>query len=124
MPIDIGRIVVAAIEAATQPQQPPAPPPKSRKPRLSTGKAMLVGAGVVTAGRLIAGPKAREMLGSVQQRITDSEWFREDEEPAEDETDSGAEDDFGEEEHDADEPTAASDDDFDDEGDPDAESDG
>ena len=68
MQIDIRRVLQAAFEAATQ-QTPPQSEPKPRKPHLSAGKGLLLGAGVVTVGRLAAGSKGQELFGSVQQRI-------------------------------------------------------
>ncbi len=128
MPIDIRKALSAVLEAATQ--QPQAPPqPEPRKPRLTTGKALLVGAGVVTAGKLIAGPKAREMLDSMQQRIEDSARSSEDVEPEDrledgeddeayeddDEPEGEADEDFDEEDYDDEEPEDEADEDFEDE---------
>ena len=42
---------------------------------------MLIGVGLMAAGRLIVGPKGRELLGSLQQRIADFDGYREEEEP-------------------------------------------
>ncbi len=106
MPIDIRKALSAALEAATQQPQAPAPQPEPRKPRLTTGKALLVGAGVVTAGKLVAGPKAREMFDSLQQRIEAAGA-----EPTEDQADE----DFDEEDFDDEEPEDEADEDFDDE---------
>jgi hypothetical protein len=78
MAIDLGRVVQATVEAATQ-DSPPKPEPK--KPHLTVGRSILLGAGIVAAGRLIAGPKGRELFGSVQERIQDADWYEQDEEP-------------------------------------------
>ena len=72
MAIDTRRVVEAAVAAAIKELTPP---PKPKKRRLSPGRAMLLGAGLATAGRIVAGPKAREMVGRVRERITESDWF-------------------------------------------------
>lgn len=71
MAIDVRRVLEAALEAAIQ---DPTPPTKPKKRRLSSGRALLLGAGIVTAGRVVAGAKGREMLGHLQQRIADMDW--------------------------------------------------
>ena len=104
MAIDMRRVAEAAIEAAIK-EATLGPKPKKR--RLSTGRALLVGAGLATAGRIAAGPKAREMFGRVRERIADADLFGdesdevtdddeelEDEGEYEDEPDAEAEDDF------------------------------
>ncbi|MBV8711218.1 MAG: hypothetical protein JOY56_05545 [Solirubrobacterales bacterium] len=91
MAIDVRRVAGAALEAAIKEATPP-PKPTKKKRRLSTGRALLLGAGLATAGRIAAGPKAREVFGRVQQRIADVDWFGQDptEEGAEfDEEDAG-----------------------------------
>jgi hypothetical protein len=117
MALDLQRVAKAVVDAALQ--QPEAPP-DVKKPRrgLSGGRAVLVGAGLVTAARVITGPKGREMLESLQQRIEESDWYREDGEPEgeaeedfEDEEPEGeAEEDFEDEE-----PEGEADEDFEDE---------
>src|SRR5437763_1034538 len=80
MAVDLQRVVKAAVDALLQ--QPTAQPDvKKPRRRLSGGRALLIGAGVVTAGRLVAGPKGREILESLQQRIEESDWDSEDGEP-------------------------------------------
>ena len=67
MAIDVGRVLHAAIEAATQ-QTSTDGRAKKRNSHLSGGRAVLLGAALVTVGRLAA-PKGREMLDSVQDRL-------------------------------------------------------
>lgn len=76
MPIDLQRILEAAAKAAVeQSAQPARPSLKPKKRRLSTGRAMLLGAGLATAGRLVVSHKGRDVLGRVQERIADSTWL-------------------------------------------------
>jgi hypothetical protein len=76
VPNDLQRILAAAVKAALEEPAQAAPSSrKSKKRRLSTGRAMLLGAGLVTAGRVVVGHKGRDMLGRVQQRMADSEWL-------------------------------------------------
>jgi hypothetical protein len=68
MAIDTRRVVMAAVEAALDDIASAAPKPKDRR-RLPTGRAFLLGAGTVTAARLATGPHARQLLGSLQERL-------------------------------------------------------
>jgi hypothetical protein len=68
VPIDLQRILEAAAKAAVEEQ---AASRKPKKHRLSTGRAILLGAGLATAGRLLVGHKGRDVLGRVQDRIAD-----------------------------------------------------
>ena len=65
--IDMRRVIRAAVDAALE---DPVPQPR-RKRRLSTGRALLVGAGVVTAGKLVASSRGREMFGTLRDRVED-----------------------------------------------------
>jgi hypothetical protein len=76
MAIDLRRVVQAAIEAAVQ---DPTPVTKPKTRHLSSGRALLLGAGLVTAGRVIAASRGREMVGYVKQRIAESDWYHEQE---------------------------------------------
>ncbi len=80
MAIDVGRVVQAAIQAAAEEPSPQGKPEKKR--HLPLGRAVLIGAGLMTAGRVIVGPKSRELLGSLQQRIADFDGWLDDEEPS------------------------------------------
>jgi hypothetical protein len=103
MAIDLGRALQAAIQAATKEQSPPEPA-KKKSHRLPVGLTVLVGAGMMTAGRVIAGGKGREWFESVQERIAALE------EPSE------QSEDFDEEDYEE-EPEGEGEEDFDDEGD-------
>jgi hypothetical protein len=69
MPIDIRRVIRAAVEAALE---DPVPQPR-RKRRLSGGRALLVGAGLMTAGKLAASSRGREIFGTIRHRVEDIE---------------------------------------------------
>jgi hypothetical protein len=118
MAIDLGRTVrqlaEAALREAAQPEPTEAKKPK--KPLLSTGRAMLLGAGLMTAGRALASSRGRHMLGSVQEFLEEHRDSPDGEEP-EDFEDEEPQDFQGEEpEAEGDkEPEAESDEDFDDE---------
>ncbi len=100
MPIDLQRILEAAARAALEEpaQAARAVPKRKKKRRLSTGRAMLVGAGLLTAGRVVLRHQGRDVLGRVQQRLADSEWLG-DWEP---ESVDGSEEDLADNEPDAD----------------------
>jgi len=69
MPIDMRRVIRAAVEAALE---DPVPQPR-RKRRLSSGRALLLGAGLMTAGKLAASSRGREMFGTLRDRWEDLE---------------------------------------------------
>jgi hypothetical protein len=95
MAVDMRKTVLALAEAVLGDNAPSVP--EKAKPHLSTGRAVLVGAGLMTAGRVIAGARGRHLLGSIQAfvaeererllQVEDHEAY-EDEEP-EAESDSG-----------------------------------
>ena len=68
-PIDMRRVIRAAVDAALE---DPVPQPR-RKRRLSTGRVVLVGAGLITAGKLAASSRGREMFGTLRDRVEDIE---------------------------------------------------
>jgi hypothetical protein len=68
MPIDLRRPLRAAIEAALD--EALADPPKKKR-HGGTGRALLIGAGLFTAGRLVVGGRGRDMLQAIQQRVPD-----------------------------------------------------
>jgi hypothetical protein len=131
MSIDVGKTALALAKAALsdgQQQSAPQKQPEPRKPRVSTGKAMLLGAGLVVAGQALAKARGPQALDSVQHLLTHNEDDQEPEAPDEEEFDDdeyddepeavGDEDvdddeDFDEEEYD-DEPEAESDEDYED----------
>ena len=81
VPIDTQRILEVAAKTAVEQAAQAAPASrKAKKRRLSTGRAMLLGAGLATAGRLVVSHKGRDILGLVQERIGDFSWL-EDREP-------------------------------------------
>ena len=115
MAIDVARVVQVALEAATQ---GPASDVEAKTPkrRLPGSRALLLGAGLVTVGRLAA-PKGRELLGSLQQSLGESESNPEDEgqeidDYYDDEPEGEADEDFEEEEDYDDEPEGEADEDF------------
>jgi hypothetical protein len=66
------RIVIAAAQAAIdEARATPQPRPKKRK--LSGGRAVLLGAGLVTVGKIAAGPRTRHLLGGLADRLEDLE---------------------------------------------------
>ncbi|HWD73699.1 MAG TPA: hypothetical protein VG371_01085 [Solirubrobacteraceae bacterium] len=68
MPIDLRRPLRAAIEAALD--EALADPPKKKR-HGGTGRALLIGAGLFTAGRLVVGGRGRDVLQAIQQRLPD-----------------------------------------------------
>lgn len=66
------RIVIAAAQAAID-EARSTPPPRQKKRKMSAGRAALIGAGLMTAGRIAAGPRTRELLGGLADRIEDLE---------------------------------------------------
>ena len=91
MPIDLGRVAQTALKAALDNKGSPSKvaqtalksaldngdsgskdspsSPDAKKPFLSTGQGMLLGAGAVTVARLLTGSRAREMFGSLEDRL-------------------------------------------------------
>jgi hypothetical protein len=67
------RIVIAAAQAVIdEARATPAPRQKTRR-KLSTGRAVLLGAGLMTAGKVVAGPRARQLLGGLADRVEELE---------------------------------------------------
>jgi hypothetical protein len=70
MPIDMRRVALAAVQAALEDPSPGSTKNRQKKKsHLSTGRALILGAGLVTAGRVVAGGRGREMLESLQHRV-------------------------------------------------------
>jgi hypothetical protein len=107
-PIDMRRVIRAAVDAALE---DPVPRPR-RKRRLSTGRALLVGAGLMTAGKLAASSRGREVFGTLRDRVEDIEdrFLGSDDDLPEDEGELDEQEELDAEE----EPQAALDDEFDD----------
>lgn len=68
-PIDVRRVIRAAVDAALE---DPAPQPR-RKRRLSGGRVLLVGAGLITAGKLATSSRGREAFDTMRHRVGDIE---------------------------------------------------
>jgi hypothetical protein len=64
-PIDVRRVIRAAVDAALE---DPVPQPR-RKRRVSSKGVLLLGAGLMTAGRLAASSRGREMFDTVRHRV-------------------------------------------------------
>lgn len=66
-PVDMRRVIRAAVDAALEdPVRQP-----QRKRRLSGGRVVLLGAGLMTAGRLAASSRGREVFGTIRDRMED-----------------------------------------------------
>jgi hypothetical protein len=66
MPIDMRRPLVAAIRAALDEVE--AEPAKKRH-GLGAGRALVIGAGLYTAGRVVTAGRGRALLDAIQQRL-------------------------------------------------------
>src|SRR5579859_7797413 len=62
-------VILAAAQAALD----QARTPRRRSPRLPAGRAMLLGAGAVTAWRLVARSRGRQVLGALEDRLLEYE---------------------------------------------------
>ncbi len=105
MPADLKSAVLKAVENALKqslaPSQP-APAPEPKKPILSTGKAMLLGAGLATAGGGLISSRGRELVGSLRDRKEQTADGDEDhEEPEAEEDDDSEDEDYDEPEAEA-----------------------
>jgi hypothetical protein len=111
---NMGRVIEAAVQAALGGQASDSQSGKSsdeqKRRGLSTPRAFLIGAGVLTVGRLAVGSRGRDMLENLQERVSDYEGrrfeHRDDGEP--EEAQEG-------EDFDDEEPEAEEEEDFDDE---------
>jgi hypothetical protein len=121
MAIDIRKVVLTLAESALADDRPSAP--EKPKPLLSTGRAVLLGAGLMTAGRVIASSRGRHVLGSIQEFVAEErlKLQGEDQDDYEDE-EPEAEDFEDEDDYEDEEPEAETDEDFEDE-EPEAETD-
>lgn len=101
MPIDTRKVILAAVEAALADDDSDTKK-KQRGRGLSAGRALLVGAGLMTVGRLAVGSRGREVMETLQERLgefedrflSDDEESEEPEDEADDEEhlDEGDED--------------------------------
>ena len=76
MAIDTRRVILAAVEAAIDDivSATPSPPKLSKskgRQRLPAGRALLLGAGMMTAARLATGSRGRQLLESAQERLAE-----------------------------------------------------
>lgn len=112
MAIDLDRVIQATVDAVLEGRgsaaQPPKRSDKGKRHGLSVPRTFLIGAGVVTAGRLVAGLRSGDLLENLQQRLVDYEQRHFNNDGA-DEDEDFDEEDFDEE------PQAEEDEDFDDE---------
>ena len=67
MPVDMRRVIRAAVDAALE---DPVPQPQ-RKRRLLGGRGLLLGAGLMTAGKLAVSSRGREVFGTIMDRMED-----------------------------------------------------
>jgi ferric-dicitrate binding protein FerR (iron transport regulator) len=82
MAFDTRRVLLAAAEAALKEAHALDQParPRRQKRRLPARRAVLIGAGLMTVGRLAAGSRGRQLLGAVEHRLGDLQsWLLEDE---------------------------------------------
>ncbi len=80
MAADLRRVILAAAQAALdEAKAAPAVPTKSgrnkkkKRKKLPAGRALLIGAGLVTAGRATLGGRGRDLMAGVQDRIYEFE---------------------------------------------------
>ena len=88
MPIDMRRPLIAAIQAALDEVQ--AEPQKKKRHGVGAGRAVLLGAGIYTAGRVVARGRGRGLVEALEQRLPhqqdgSDEDEQYDEEPEDDE---------------------------------------
>lgn len=101
LPIDLRRVAILAMLSALDDLT--APPQPARRRRLGSKRALLVGAGLVTAGRVMVAPRARDLLERLA--ATDGEWdpVEDDDELEEDDESTAGDDDDGDDSADDDE---------------------
>src|SRR5690348_15053250 len=68
MAIDTSRVVLAALEAGLEEAKRTG---RSKRRRFRGVRAVLVGAGVLGAGRFASSARGRELLGSLQERLSE-----------------------------------------------------
>ncbi len=66
MPVDMQRVILAGVQAAIEESKIE----RQRKRHLPAGRALLFGAGLVTAARLATSARGRGMLGSLQSGVS------------------------------------------------------
>jgi hypothetical protein len=120
MAIDMTRVIQAVAESVLDEKGSGSDNGKQRSEKgakrgRSAPRAFLIGAGLFTAGRLVAGSRGRDMLENLQDRLVDYEQRhfgsdKEDEEP-----EAAEDEDFDDEYDEDEEPEAAEDEDFEEE---------
>src|SRR6476469_4448135 len=76
MPKNFEKTALALVNAALNSQQASAPEtpaaPSPRKRRVSTGRAMLLGAGLMVAGQVLVKSRGRDALNSIRHRLAET----------------------------------------------------
>ena len=85
MPIDMRRPMIAAIQAALDEVQ--AEPPKKKRHGVGASRALLLGAGLYTAGRVVARGHGRGLIDAIEQRLPHQQDGSGDDEPEDDASD-------------------------------------
>jgi hypothetical protein len=85
MPFDMGKALQAAIASALDSPNSQEESKAPNAPRLSTGRALLLGAGLLTAGRLAVSSRGRELGEALQRWVAEGDEEPEYEEGPEDE---------------------------------------
>jgi hypothetical protein len=70
-PFDVRKVIRAAMEAALEEPPQPVVPTKKKKKGLSGGRAVLLGAGLFTAGRVLVSGRGGGLVDSVKERVSD-----------------------------------------------------
>jgi outer membrane biosynthesis protein TonB len=68
-PFDVRKVIRAAMEAALE--EPATPRVQPHKRRVGGGRAVILGAGLFTAGRLLVKARGHDLVGSVRDRVAD-----------------------------------------------------
>lgn len=71
MALDLGRIAIAAVEAAFDQQE--AAGKKHKRRHLPATRALLIGAGLMTVGRVALSGRGHDLLNSLEERLTQFE---------------------------------------------------
>jgi hypothetical protein len=72
MAIDTRKVILAAVEAALDDVMSAAKPePRRGQSRMPAGRAVLLGAGVMTAARFATSGRGRQLVESVQGRLAE-----------------------------------------------------
>lgn len=66
------KLAVYALKRSRSNRAQPSAPAAPKKPALSTPRAMALGAGLMVAGRTLASPRGREMIGWVRECVEEA----------------------------------------------------